>query len=133
MHYRRQQAAAGIDDARLNDIIDTVEEDREEGTEEVDQLLADVAARGGASVRLRKALLPAKRGDDDGSGQGGRGGRGGGGGRGRAGGRGKGGGGGGRGGRKGTGRGGGGGGADTGRGAGGGRGGRGKKTTGKKR
>ena len=42
-----------------------VDDDREEGSEEVEQLIADVGSRGGGAVKFRKTPFPTK-GDDDG-------------------------------------------------------------------
>jgi len=97
-HYAEGFEAAGIDDAALAEIIDIVNEDAAEGAEEVEKMISEAGVRGGAAVKLRRALAPPQKarggdggGDGGGGGRGGgraRGGRGSGGGRGRGGGRG---------------------------------------------
>jgi hypothetical protein len=90
-HYAEGFANAGIDDDTLAEVIAIVNDDSEEGAVEVDKLIADAGVRGGAAVKVRRALSKQAAGGD---GEGGRGTGSGGGGKGRGGGRGGGGGGG---------------------------------------
>jgi hypothetical protein len=79
-HYADKFVAAGISSASLNELIDFASDEPDEAAAEVEELIAAVGARGGASAKLRKAFGPQQRGaGGKGVGKGGKGGRGGGG------------------------------------------------------
>lgn len=55
-HYTDGFAAAGIDDDALAEIIAIINDDPEVGAVEVDRLIDEVGVRGGAAVKIRRAL-----------------------------------------------------------------------------
>lgn len=61
-HYGEAFAAAGVDDAALEEIVAIVNDDAVEGAEEVERLITECGVRGGAAVKLRRALATPPRG-----------------------------------------------------------------------
>lgn len=59
-HYSEKFEEAGVGDYELNDVIDFINEDPVGGAQELEGLIASVGLRGGAAVKVRKALTKKK-------------------------------------------------------------------------
>jgi len=68
--YVEPFAKAGVTDAALAELAETIDSDKKEGAVAVDALIAKVPVRGGSGMRLRKALLEKEGGRGRGGGAG---------------------------------------------------------------